>query len=281
MKVTSVSLYSNELESLRFDLNNVSSKSPYLIRAIVGLDAEELIPKFYGFGLNTNQKFYDMNLSPRDIVLRIVLNPRFNLDESYSSIRDSIYKTISATRTGEIKLQFHSGASNIAEISGFINKLEVPYFSKTPELQLTIRCNDPMFRSVSPVRMEGIDLPNDNHLIFEDVWSTAPHGFTMQLTFTQTLATFTIQDKDTLPEWKFKIIPATSFLAGDILNFSSLTSNKYVSRTRSGVVLNLMDKVEPTSVWPIAFPGINEINFNDFASFDWNFIQFNATFWGV
>ncbi len=140
MNITSLSLFSNETEAIQFDLRNVASKSPYMVRQIVGLDADELITKFYGSSRTTNKRFHDFSLKPRDIVMRIVLTPRFHLDEDYSYVRDALYRAISATRTGEVQLQFHSGASTVAQIYGFVSKFEVAYFSQTPELQLTIRC---------------------------------------------------------------------------------------------------------------------------------------------
>ncbi len=87
MRVTSISMLSNDKEAISFDLRNVASQSPYMVKTIIGLDADELIPRFYGFSKNGTKKFYDFKLKPRDIVMRIVMNPRFNLDESTSYIR--------------------------------------------------------------------------------------------------------------------------------------------------------------------------------------------------
>ncbi len=280
MRVTSVGVVSNETEAIRFDLRNVASKSPYMVRTITGLDAEEIVAKFYGRGL-TGQRFFNYVLKPRDIVMRIVLNPRFHLDETHSYIRDQLYRTISATRTGLITLEFYSGASLMAQIEGFITKFEVPYFSKTPELQLTVRCNDPMLRSPVLTYFDSTNLSNTNPVIFVDSASTAPHGFRMSLEITSTLTEFTIQDKLIDPEWTFTIVPPTDLLAGDILHFSSEFNDRQLWYERGGVITHLMESVDPSSIWPILFPGFNEFYFNDLASFDWVQIEYRATYWGV
>jgi hypothetical protein len=281
MRVTTVSLYSNDSEAISFDLRNVSSQSPYVVRTIIGLDAEELTPRFYGFSKDGSERFYDFRLKPRDIIMRIVMNPRFNLNESYSYIRDNLYRVISATRTGKITLQFTSGAATVATIEGHIVKFEVPYFSKTPELQITVRCNDPMFRGINPVVMGVVDLPTTNPIVVADSISTAPHGFKMRFLVKSTLASWTVQDKQTNPEWDFKVTPVSSFLANDVIYFSSEFNNRYLYMVRGGVTTHLLDRIDPLSVWPLIFPGFNEFYFVNLAAMTWQELRFDVAYWGV
>jgi hypothetical protein len=281
MRITGISVIANDTQELQFDLSMPDSKTKYIVRSIIGIDAEELIPKFYGFSKDGTKKFYDFKLKQREIVMRIVLNPRFNLNETYSEVRDAIYRAISATRTGVLELQFQSGASTVARIYGYMTKLEVSHFSNVPEIQLTIQCNDSLFRGLNPIIYEAADLSDTNPVGVVDNESTAPHGFSMQLTFTASIATFTIQDKATDPEWEFKIVPSSNFLVGDILYFSSEFNHRQLYIDRSSTIIQLMDKVDPNSVWPTIFPTFNEFHFNDIASFDWNYLQFYTAYWGV
>lgn len=281
MRVTSISMLSNDKEAISFDLRNVASQSPYMVKTIIGLDADELIPRFYGFSKNGTKKFYDFKLKPRDIVMRIVMNPRFNLDESTSYIRDTLYRAISATRTGQLQLQFQAGASTVARIYGHMTKFEVPYFSKTPELQITIRCDDPMFRGLNPVIYETADLSTGTVVEVADSLSTAPHGFTMNVNIQSTLSEFVISDKATDPDWEFKVIPATSFLSGDILYMSSEFNARELYRIRGGVTTYLLDAIDPSSYWPLIFPIFNEFYFAQAAAFSWDFLRFDAAYWGI
>lgn len=281
MKVTSISLFSDTEESMHFDLRSVDSRSRYMIRSIVGIDVDELTPRFYGFSKDGTKRFYEFKLRPREIVMRLVLNPRFEISEDYSVLRDAIYKAISATRSGELRIQFHSGAAVVAETYGHIVKMEAAHFSQVPELQITIRCNDPMLRAINDVRMEDAEIVNTNPIVVADSISTAPHGLYIRLTFTGTVASFTLQDKSSSPEWDFKITPASSFLSGDVLHISSEFNNKQLYMVRSAVTTHLMDRIDPTSSWPIVFPGFNEFHFVNIASLDLDEISFRPAFWGV
>ena len=299
MRLTAVDLYSpNFTETITFGLRPSDLSSVYMIRNIVGLDADDIIPKFYGFGLQTKPKFYDMSLKPRDVVMRIVLNPRWELDEDYSDIRDTLYRAISATRTGMVTLHFKAGGTIVAKLSGFITKFEVPYFVKLPEVQITVRCDDPILRAVNPVvfTFEPIveitpnllldslpigDINDPNSVRIPDSLSTAPHGFSMKIVFTLNSPSFTIQDAPTNPEWIFKVIPDDGFLVGDELYLSTDYVNKYIYRVRGGNVLHLVDKVEPTSIWPIIFPGSNVFHIPETASFEWDNLTYYAAYWGV
>jgi hypothetical protein len=282
MRVTSVALYSSTLsEAITFSLSNADPSDQYVVRTIIGLDAEEIIPKFYGLGLKTKPRFYEFGLKAREIVIRVVLNPRFNLDEAYSDVRDQLYRTISATRMGVVVLHFNSGATTVCKIEGFITKFEVPYFTELPEAQLTIRCDDPIFRAINPVSYASADLKTTNPVIIPDSLSTAPHGFTMQQTFKASSTTYLIQDDPTQPEWVFKVTPASTFLSGDIINFSSENSNRYIYMVRAGVTTYLMDRIQPGSMWPTMFPGSNSFQFVTLPSLNWNSLEFYPAYWGV
>lgn len=282
MRVTSVGMYSsNYEEGITFSLRDADPTAQYMVRTIIGIDAEEIIPKFYAMGLQTKGRFYDFGMKPRDVVIRAVLKPRFNLDESYSDVRDELYRAISANRTGITTLHFNSGATTVAKISGFITKFEVPYFAREPEVQVTVRCEDAMFRAINPVSYVASELKTTNPIIIPDSLSTAPHGFQFQVTFKATSADFRIQDVATGPDWQFIVTPNGGFLNGDVLYFSSDYSNKYLYMVRSGATTHLLDRINPQSVWPILFPGANSFHFVNLAQINWNSLSYYPAYWGV
>lgn len=285
MRVTDIAVYAGKPEGAEelfsFSLSKSDPTAQYMVREMTGMDVEELIPKFYGFSLHTKAKFYDFVVKPRTIVTRIVLNPRFNLDESYSDVRDHLYRSISAVRTGVIVMHFNSGGTTVARIFGFITKFEVPYFTPLPEVQLSIRCDDPMFRAINPVVYEPVELNIVNPITLSDNLSTAPHGFQFQVTFKSNATSFTIQDAPINPEWVFRVIPNGGFLTGDVLFFSSDHANKYLYIMRGTVQIFLVDKVQPESIWPVMFPGSTTFYFLDIAAFDWNHLEYSAAYWGV
>jgi hypothetical protein len=282
MRVTDVDMYSAKFEEpITFSLAKNDPSAQYMVRTILGLDAEEIVPKFYGRGLQTAPKYYDFGMKARDIVIRVILNPNFRIDDTYSNIRDDLYRSISADRTGKVVLHFRAGATLVSRIFGFITKFEVPYFVKLPEVQITVRCDDPMFRAINPVHFTPAELPTTNPINIPDSISTAPHGFTMQVTFKAASPSLTIQDKSSNPEWIFKVTPSGGFLINDVLYFSSEFSNKYLYIVRGGSTIQLIDKIQPNSIWPIIFPGQNSFYISEIATINWNYLEYYAAYWGV
>lgn len=281
MRVTAVEIFSTTLEEpISFPLDNSDPTSRYSVKQILGLDAEEIFAKFDGWSL-TSGEFYSMSMQSKEIVMRVALNPRFDLDESYSDIRDELYRAISANRSGLLEIHFRAGATTVARIFGSIKKMEASHFTNQPEVQLTFSCDDPMFRGVTQVVYSSADLGSTVQQIVPDTISTAPHGMDLKITFTGAAAQLTIQDDPTTPTWKFKVTPSGGFLSGDVLYLSSEFSNKYVYMVRSSTTTQLADKISPDSVWPTIFPGSNTFHFLEKANFNWNYIQFYPCFWGV
>jgi hypothetical protein len=282
MRITDIELYSSAgVEALTFSVQKASVDEKYYITNIVGLDAEELIPRYYGAGLVTKPKYYDFTMKPRIIVMKFRLNPNFAMDETVSDLRDDLYKIISASRTGKVSLNLISLGSIMAVASGFITKFEATYFTDKPELTITVQCDDPMLRGVNRVIYDDATLVNSNPIVILDTLSTAPHGFAIQVTFTAVSSTFTIQSAASNPEWKFLITPSGGFAINDVLYLSSDKLNKYLYMVRSGVTTHLMDKVELTSLWPMIFPGSNTFYIPEIANLDLDQIDFYPAYWGV
>lgn len=279
MKLTSV-----EFLPANSDLNCVLSfrdpgrGNPYNVKTIVGLDADDITPRFYGPG---NAPFYDLSIEKRVLVARIVLNPRPGLNESYSSLRDNLYKIISSSRTGLVQILFKNGTDIIASVSGFVTKMEAAHFEKEQQVQISFSCPDPMLRAPVPVSIPIGGL-NPALLQLTDDLSTAPHGFAFALHMVNNLADLAISlSGDT--SWSFNVIPAGGFLYDDMLYFSSEYNNKYLYIIRPGVVdpIYLADKIVAGSVWPVMFPGENPFVFTHPTDVVFQSITYYPTYWGV
>lgn len=287
MRVSDVDMIANNEEIFSLGLRLPKPTDKYLAKAIIGLGADELTPKFYGFGLQGNLKFYDFSLPAREVVMRIVLNPNYTLNERYSDLRDELYKAIAASRSADVQLILRAGATSVAQISGRIVKFEVPHFSKVPELQVTVKCDDPMFRGVTTTLLKqadlnsvGVTLPNGGRKI-TDAFSTAPHGCLFKFTFTAATPTFILQDKPASPNWQFRVDPSGGFLNGDILRISSEFLNRYVTIERASVIYTQANRVATGSLWPVIFPGANEFYTNITSGFTWSELSYKTSYWGV
>lgn len=278
MKLTSVEIHpagSSDVAVLSF--RDPTATNPYNVKAIVGLDVDEIVPRYYG--ASGSSKFYSLSLQKRELVMKIGLNPDFSDNESYSDLRDNLYKMIASSRTGKLQLQFKMGVNPVAAVSGFVKKFEAPNFEKVQEVQITISCDEPMLKALTPVNVTVGGL-NPASTTIQDDLSTAPHGFTFVMNITAAIASLGITDPgDSV--WSFILAPIGGFLNGDVLYFSSETNNKYVYINRAGAIIFLADVIAPGSVWPILFPGENVFAFTHPTNVAWSLISHYPTYWGV
>lgn len=280
MKITSVELHRADSASVAvFSFRDPSRINPYNIKNIGGLDAEEIFSNYYGTSANSSEKMYALSLRSRTIVLLVELNPSFSSGETISDLRDKLYRMISSTRTGVVELQFKEETITVVSVSGFVTKLEASHFVKTPEIQVTIECSDPILRAPTDtvIPSESLD-PVSTDLI--DDLSTAPHGFKTNLTVQNVFPDFIIEDPSD-PSWIFKVSPNGGFLPGDVVHFSSEHNNKYFYVARGDDDIHMADAITPASVWPIMFPGSNVFKITDETLLIWNSVSYKPAYWGV
>lgn len=286
MKINNVDLYcacSNHVLNLSF--RDPSASNPYNVKAIYGLDADEIVSNYYATGSVSENPFYNMSLKSRDVIVRIVLNPNYSIGETVSDLRDNLYRAISTNRAGQVSLRFKDDGVEQASISGFVSKFEAAHFSDTPEIQLTVSCMNPMLKAPNAEIINGADLHSSTPT-FNDLVSTAPHGCEMVFTFTESTTLFELKDAN-VPDWSFKVAPPViltdfEFYAGDDLHISSVDKKKNVKLFRGGpLALQLADKVIPNSVWPTVFPGENKFVLGDPTKYQLSTLSHHHTFWGV
>lgn len=278
MKVTHIDLVSTKERVATFSFRDPNTLYPYMARAIIGIDADEIVPRFYGVGKASGEKFYDFARRPREVVIRIVLNPNRKINFSYSDLRDDLYRVISASRTGDVELFFKQGAVVIAGLKGKVVKFEAPHFSETPEVQITIQCEDAMLRGISPIILDEIELSNGGPDVYiYDAVSTAPHGVEFTASFTANNPDFVLKD-GIGDDSQFRVV--YDFLVGDILTFRS-TNVKSISVTRGANTTKIADRIDITSVWPVVFPGANLYKLGDHTKYKILSASYLTAFWGV
>ena len=278
MKIDTVELHpdgSSNVCTLSF--RDVSRENPYNVKGITGLDADEITKMFYG--TPGSQEFYNLMGKKKEIVALIELNPRWELGESPSSLRDDLYKMIASSRRGIIDIQFKLGDAITASIQGSVAKFEASLFTPTPEVQMTIQCKKSFLEAPEPVSLDVIGL-DPVLTVINDPLSTAPHGLKFELKVTAATASFSFTDPDD-PTWFYTITPYGGFLVNDVIHFSSEWNDKYIYVVRGGTTIYLADTVQHGSVWPIMFPGETKLAISNGVNLDWNAISYVPTYWGV
>lgn len=292
MRVTEIDLVSDTFEeALNFRLAPAKKTGQYQIRQIVGLDADEINQRFYVGGQNKESKYYEAYLKPREIVMRVILNPRFNLDENYSDVRDELYRYISKSRSRQLSLHFKSGTTAVSKIDGYISKFEAVHFTKLPEVQITITCPNPIFKALSYVELPDFVSNHVNGVInVPDSLSTAPHGCVIEATYsTDNNSSFSFYDKEHAYTTFFSVgysSPYGNYDIGDKVFVSSESGSKDVWAVYTeypSSQIGLMSNVDAFSSWPIIFPGNNQFFFNALKNNKLSSlkIKFIPTYWGV
>lgn len=283
MKIDNIDIYAVTVSGVRFlnlNFRDPNNESPYIAKEIVGLDADEIVSRFYGTDL-ANKKYYDLSLNKREVVFRIGLNPNYSLGQTYSSLRDAVYTLVSASRTGQVEIRVKVGGSTKGVVSGFITKIDSPAFTNSPEVYVTIKCDNGMLKALEETNFDisGLNLGNT---VVEDNISSAPHGFRFGVIFTGNISDFSVQDQE-IPNWAFEVgltgSPLLEFSSGDELHFSSEISNRYLYLIKDLEIIHLVDRIIPTSIWPVMFPGLNSFILSD--SVDWDYITYYPTYWGI
>jgi hypothetical protein len=270
-------------EVIRMSFRDPWLRKSYVVRAILGLDLDEIVTK-YQKSNSAGTRFYKMSLGKREVVLRVALNPNYQLGETAESLRSNVYKAITANRTGAMSLRFKSDKAVVGEIHGFVKKVEAGLFSETPEIQITLDCSrDPLIRAYEETIVDIGSFASERDAELDDPLSTAPHGLQI-IAFCQSATnTFTIADTD--PHiWSFDVTPGTisgvtGFISGDIIGLSSEDHNRYITVERSGQVIHLAHKVHAGSVWPYMFPGLTTFRIKQ--GFSYTQIKFKSAYWGL
>lgn len=274
MKLTGVDLdASGSVAPISLAFRDPTSTNPYIVKSIVGLDADTIIPKSYGGSAGA---YNNMVLKDRIVVLKMGLNPNYSTNETYSDLRDALYRLISAGRFSSLQIRFVNGVSNIAALNGFVIKAETAQFEENQEFQLTVKCSDGMLRSQGEVTVDDIEDFED--IVVDDDVSTAPHGLGMTILIGGAMDSLIISDADGS---EFEITPIGGFVTDDQVYVVSEHTGKQVYMLRALATIELGDVVQPWSIWPIIFPGENTFAISnplDISAVD---ISYHQAWWGV
>lgn len=253
MRVTNIQFTSaNSSETLTLSYRDPASKGPYQVKAITGLDLDEVSQQFVGVGGSTGAKFFELVVPKRVIVVRMQLNPNFGGGASYSTLRDDLYRLMSSSRSGLVTMALKDGLETVAIVMGFISKIEASTFTNKPEVQFTLTCEDGMLRSPEPIMVDVSGLDPENFTI-EDPYSTAPHGLCIYVKLNDSIPKFTITDETN--DWKFEAQGPSNFAAGTELLICSDHTRKFFGKIILGVEVPSANIILPNDIWPMMFPG--------------------------
>lgn len=234
-----------------FEPGSAGSNDKYFLKSITGLeppDQEVAIAKTRSGG-----KYQGKNVSDREIVILLGLNPDEDAGETPKFLRDQLYTMINSGYDPKIKIELIAGIFAWAEIYAYVTKFEASLSDANPMVQITFTCLTPTFANPYGVKYAGESLDVKHPNVYNP--GTAETGFRFAVKFT-----------DNMPKWFIKqaenqdigMIFDYAFETGDVLTVSTVPGNRYVHvKKHRKKVRNKLGILREDYEWIQLHPGMN------------------------
>jgi Phage tail protein RIFT-related domain len=240
---------------------------------ITGLEPVKAAVSTSPFGSVDGAAYTGSSVLSRNIVLTLRPNPNW-ANWTYESLRRLIYSYFMPKRA--TRLIFYSDDMIPVRIEGIVEAVEVNQFSQDPEIQVSIICPDPYFIALNPEVITGQSIRPDGVIATIDYDGTMEAGIYVKVTHVSTPAPTYIGIQIGDPEIShFNIAAAVS--SSLYFEMSSIPMQKYVQNVdlNTGVIINLLPKVQAGSSWSVLQPGENHFSIiTDAGVQDWELTYF-------
>jgi len=265
MKIDLIMLCSDNMASLiPLKLNGFSPSDKYQVKGITGLDAQDLFHTFFndGNGIRSSAK-----LRNRELAIKVALNPDFSAGESYSTLRDNLYRLTYSDITNELLVLFGLKNEIKAGLWVSVTKIENDISGKEQDVVLTMPCSHPYL--LGPIN--NVDVTGFNWYGFEvnDMVSTASHGFDIKLRLTRN-STYN-QFDFLVNNVNFGVGAPFALMENDTIqiitwyDYAAKRNIKSVTVTNASGEHSLIGNISGANGiinWPIMKPGVNTFRFN-------------------
>lgn len=261
------------------NLAELQHKTPYMIKAMTGLDIPEMYSRFYGYSSEVGEDgrrvpYFEPVLPPREIALRLGYRPNYANYTNRSNLRDELYRLLGGTRLNRVELHFFNEAQELMWITGAISKIETALFTEESEAVMTFKCDESLFQAPTELIFASPTVTNPTPwraVRLFDADSTFQHGARFEFTIatnTDALWIETVQPDNT-SLFKLDVSsgyvlngnPKTEFASGDVVIVDSSSKLLSVKVVSGAYEANLVDKVMVNSVWPVVHHGENNFQF--------------------
>jgi len=227
------------------------------IRNIDGLDPVAAAVNTSPFGSVDGVAYTGSSVASRNIVITLHPNPDWH-DWTFESLRRLIYSYFMPKLL--TRLVFRSDDMPPVEIYGYVETVSVNPFSKDLEILVSIICPDPYFTAVTATLVTG-DTSDGSAPMDIDYEGSIEAGINVEvLREADPAPTFiAIQIGEAVISY-FRV--AASVDASKYFLMNSVPGAKYVRNVawNTGVITNLLSKLQIGSQWPTLKPGVNDFS---------------------
>lgn len=222
-------------------------------------------------------------IQEREVVVTFRLNPDWKTGQSYSELRNRLYSTLSGGRGNYVTVTIGSGEDQ-AELTGYVNNIDVSIYTRTPEVQISIRCPNPLLRSTK----EDVYYASESSTtVGEETWweysasinneDAAPTGFVAEAAL-QTHITTEFELETTLSE-KLRVVgPPSDLTLEDSFVINTNSGTRDVTSVRYG---NFIGFLMPDSKWPILSSTTEDVVFRSKTKAHGVQFKVRKQWWGI
>lgn len=225
----------------------------YIIRDIEGLDPVKSTIVASGFAQLDGSQFQSAKREPRNIILKVGLEPYFAGGSSVSSLRAALYGYFMPKST--VKLSFYINDVLTYTIQGMVETFETSLFSKDPEVSISLICFDPNFIAITDTTVNGNTVATATEQTVA-VAGSVETGYVFTLSVNRSISGFSIYNRR--PDGSMAQMDISlALVAGDVVKISTEPKNKYATLTRASATSSILYAVSSSSKWGPLWPGDN------------------------
>jgi hypothetical protein len=227
---------------LTLELEDVSDG--LVLQDIQGLDPVKATIVSTGYANADVQQFQGARREARNIIFVIGLDPDY-ITTDVRDLRTRLYDYFMPKDYVEIRFYDSSGLT--VNITGYVEELDAPLFSRNPVANISVLCLDSDFIDVETLEIDGNTVSTSAETLV-DYPGTIEVGFELVLNVDRVLSDFTIYHRapdSTVRSLTFE----ASLVAGDVVTIGTVFGNKFATLTRAGVNSSLLYGVTNDSAW--------------------------------
>lgn len=267
------------LTDIQLPIFGVKANDPFQVTGIDGLGPPEL-DVLLAENHAPGGIFINRRSQGRQIVVRVGLNPDYRIGQTVSDLRYYLYGLLSPSiNPADQSVYFKLLHKNVpvVETVGYIRRIEILPFSKTPLAQITMDCLTPYLEKPEITDITA-DIPEATTWTIDNI-GLAPTGIEFEVIFPSATAQFSIgiQDVGTMT---FDV----NCDAGDHLVVDTNEATRFVGLKHTGIASKYHKYLEiltSDSPWLSLHGGVHTMITTPPSEFDWVYFRYRSRYWGI
>lgn len=219
--------------------------SGLFIQEIAGLDPVKATLVSTSFAGADGAQYHAAHREARNITAKMGVEPDW-IDVTVEDLRKRLYAFFMPKAL--VHLRFVMDTGLYLEIDGRVESFDFPLFVKDPDVNLSLMCFDPDFVDPNPVSMlNQLSVATTVETKYTYL-GTIDVGGVFTFRPDRDVNAFTVYLRTA--DGQQQILDFTTpLLAGDKLEISTVTGNKYATLTRGGITSSVLYGIPPQSAW--------------------------------